>query len=130
MKRILYILTMATLALTIVYLGAGTVVVECLKSNSLTVGIVGMDSCCDDSDDNCAQDSPCMKTTFVKLQPTIVAEQTTKIQAPVLSLHPLFCANSFSPSFSANAFHEVPSVVKPPHAPPRLYLAIIRVLKI
>lgn len=127
-KRIGTIITIAVLALTIVYLGAGTVVVECMKSNTITMGMADMDDCCNKGQDDCKHNSPCMKTTIVKLQPTVVAKQMVKLQVPVLSMLPLFCVNSYSPVLSVRTIHDVIPKVNPPNGPPRLYLAIIRVL--
>lgn len=128
MKRIGTILVSFVLSLTIVYLGAGTVIVECLRSNTVTVGVLE-DDCC--KGDKCCQEKrTCMKTTVVRLQPTVVCKQLCKVEKPALSLLPQLLGNDVAHFLRAEQLPQMQYVPRATHAPPRLYLAFIRVLVI
>lgn len=128
MKRTGTIFIAFILALTVVYLGGGAVVVECLRSNTIEVAF-GMSDCCDDgNDDECSDGGQCMKTTVVKLQPTVVCKQLNDIQKPLLAPLTLFDGIGASCALQARTMHGTVRTVAAPHSPPRRYLALIRVL--
>lgn len=124
MKKLGTLLISLVLSLTIVYLGAGTVIVECLRNNTVTIG-ANEDKCCDTK--KRSTDGTCMKTTVVKLQPTVSCKESVKILKPLFSLMPFL--NETTTCFPlAKTLSVLHYTVNNLHAPPRLYLAIIRIL--
>lgn len=126
MKKLGTIVVSLLLAWVVVYLGAGTVVVECMMNNTVSVGTSDDGSCKDDG--CCKKNKPCMKTTVVKLQPTLLCKSLKSVQIPIITLIPQLCGNANERSFWVQTAQRVLRVVDSPHAPPRLYLAVIRVL--
>lgn len=128
MKKAASTIMATLLALTIIYLGAGTVVVHCLRTNTVSVGS-NDDDCCH-NDKHCHPAKPCMKTTVLTLQPTVLCKQHIKVSLPQLSLPPTFACTALAHSFLAKYTRGAWRVADSPHAPPRLYLTLIRVLLI
>lgn len=125
MKRPGNILISMLLSLMIVYLGGGTVIMQCMRNNTMTIGA---NSGCCGAGNECAGKHGCMKVTAVKLSPTVKAQQVKADLTPHFVLSPLLADCGFSHILQAITLPVVQHVVDIPHAPPRLYLAIIRVL--
>ena len=127
MKRQGNILISLILVLMMVYLGAGTVIMQCLHNNTISVGMT--DDCCKAKKGSPTGQS-CMKMTTVKLSPTVTAKPAKADFTPLLIILPfIFAGVLFSP-LMALAFKDVMLGASVPHAPPRRYLAILHVLRI
>jgi len=127
MKRLCTILVSLILSMVIVYLGGGMVVVECLRNNTVTVG-VSEDDCCETeskSDKDCGQ---CMKTVVVKLHPMTLCKQLNKVLPPTFALASSIGGGCIGGLLFVKTLPNTLCVVNAPHSPPRLYLAMIRVL--
>lgn len=128
MKQAAAIIIAMLLALTMAHLGAGTVVVECLHSNTVTVG-VPEDECCQ-PEKNCHSKEPCKRATVLKLQPMTQCKRLSLNQVPVMALLPLLSGFAETVLPMANDGVSYVSAACQPHAPPRHYLAMISVLVI
>ncbi len=127
MKRSVNVLLSLVLSLMLIYLGSGIVLQKCSCNGSMSV--VTEKPCCESR----VADSPrrsCMTFTVMKLSPVSAATHFER-QAP-----PAFALPDFFGTALARLHWQAPVkiVTRAPgeafHAPPRIYLALIRVLVI
>lgn len=119
------ILISIMLSLMVVYLGAGTVIMHCMHDDTVQIGMT--EDCCD-CDTECGVQQKCMEMTVMKLSPTTVTSIDKAHFMPLFTLVKPFCGFSYSIFHSKKPYSPASVVASVTHAPPRLYLAIIRVL--
>lgn len=119
----------ALLSLLIIYMGVGTYVTHCLHHDKVQIGVpmACMKHC---NHQGGISKKSCMEYVFMKLSPTSVAKQQPTCPSPVATVVKLF-KGAEQWLLSAYLPHNKAALKQvAPHAPPRLYLAIIRILVI
>lgn len=144
MRRLFNILLVSMLSLMVVYLSVGTTIMHCLRTNEVRVLMAQTSTCCEKQYDHCCKklchqqktqsgkhlDNCCMDYQHLKLSPTL------SVQKVDFNSTPLFAG--IVPSMWTLLPYPIVSTwvktiynkVAAPHAPPRAYLALIRILVI
>ena len=135
MKRSLNILMALMLSFMVVYLSVGTIVMHCLRSDKVMVGMMAdcCVKCCMGHD--CCQGKlgaqvkkHCMNVRQVKLSPTVSVQPMDFDTAPVFAgIVPALWQTLSRPVISSiqKARYWNQNV---PHSPPRAYLALLNIL--
>lgn len=127
MKKFGTFFTSLMLALAIIYIGAGMIVIECQMNHTISVIDIGEISCKVYHIGN-HHAQGCMKIKFMKLQPTVIAKQFVHTELPMLAIRSFLYRWSVNEFAGGKELCNMHRVMHSPHAPPRFYLTIIRVL--
>ena len=141
MKHTFNILLAALLSLMVVYLSVGTTIMHCLRTNEVRV-VMAQSNLCEKQCSHCCKkachhsaadsgnhiDNGCMSYQHVQLSPTLSVQNVDFNNAPSFAgIVPSMWMSLPYPivtTFVKTIYNKVAA----PHAPPRAYLALIRIL--